>query len=38
MHMLEPDPAEQEQELLVESALVVDVTNIFPKQGKPRYI
>jgi hypothetical protein len=38
MHTLELDLAEQEQELLVELALVVDVTNVLPKQGKPRRI
>jgi hypothetical protein len=36
MHTLDPDPAQQEQEPLVEQTQVVDVTNIFAKQGKPR--
>jgi hypothetical protein len=38
MHTLEPDTAEQEPEPLGEQAQVVDVTNIFPEQGKPRCI
>jgi hypothetical protein len=36
MHTLEPEPAEQEQELPVESAPVEDVTNSFLDQGNPQ--
>jgi hypothetical protein len=35
MHTLEPNPAEQEQEPLVEQSQVMDVTNIFAEQRKP---
>jgi hypothetical protein len=35
MQTLEPNPAEQEQELLVESVLVVDVTHIFLSKASP---
>jgi hypothetical protein len=38
IHLLGPEATEQEQEVLVEPSPVEDVTNSFPKKGKPRCI